>query len=106
MKMIANSVFAAVVLFLCYVFAFWSLPFMGDEPAESSVSMVLWSLAIILVVDALAYWRFKTLNRLWLAAAGNKLVLWSFQTVFMLVIVGANLLIGAVGWFYTLQALA
>ena len=101
-----NALFAAGTLFLSYVFAFWSLPFMGDEPTEAPVVMVLLSLAIILVVDAFAYWRFKKLNRLWLAADGNKLVLWSLQTVFILVILGSNVLIGAAGWFYTLQALA
>ena len=100
-----NALFAAGTLFLSYVFAFWSLPFMGDEPTEASVVMVLLSLAIILVVDAFAYWRFKKLNRLWLAADGNKLVLWSYQTVFMLVILGSNVLIGVVAWFYLVRSI-
>lgn len=106
MKMITNTVVGAVVIFFSYVYAFWSLPFMGDEPAESSISMVLWSLVIIIGLDIFAYTRCKKLSRQWYAADGNKFILWSYQAVFLLLIAVSNILVGAVGWFYTLQTLA
>ena len=98
--MIANSLFAVVVLFLCYVFAFWSLPFMGDEPNATPVQLIAFNLAFAVVIDLFALWRFKKLNKHWLSVGGRKLLLQAYQGFFLAVVAGANLPAGAVIWFY------
>lgn len=103
MRMIANGAFAAVVLILCYVFAFWSLPFMGDEPNATPVQLIAVNLVLALVIDLFAYWRFKKLNKHWLLVGGRKLVLQVYQSFFLLVVAGANLPAGAVLGFYVFR---
>lgn len=98
--MILSALLAVGLFFVAVLFAWASLPFMGDESNATPAQLIAFNLAFTVVIDLFAYWRFKKLNKHWLSVGGRKLVLQAYQGFFLLVVVGANLPAGAVVWFY------
>ena len=97
--MIISALSIVGLFFVAYLYFFLALPMFGSESA-SPVAMVLCSLAILALLNLFGFWRVKKLNVCWNVLGANKIVLWSYQTIFVVVLVGCNLFVAAVGWFY------
>jgi len=101
--MLVNSLSMVGILSFSYMFAFWSLPFMGDEPSPNSIALIVASVALLFLIDVFSIWRFKKLNAHFTAAGGGKLFLWIYQGLFVVLVAGANVLVGFVGVFYLIR---
>jgi len=104
--MVLSGLAAICILLASYTFAFTSLPFMGDEIESRPVVLIIASLALIVLIDIFSVWRFKKLNANFAATGGWKALLWIYQGLYVILIAGANVLIGAVGVFYFVRLLS
>lgn len=92
---------SAITLLLVSVISSWSsLPFMGDEPNASPAQLMTHNLVLAGIINFYAYWRFKKLNKEWARVGGSKAVLWTYQSLFIIVIAVANVMALAVVKFY------
>lgn len=98
--MIVSGISAIALLLVAVLFSWASLPFMGDEPNVSPIQLMTRNLILAAFIDLYAYWRFKKLNKKWAEIGGSRAVLWTYQSLFILVIAVANVMAIAVVKFY------
>lgn len=96
-----NSLIAGFFFILSGIYSFLETPMFGDEFESSPLSMVIRSLVIVLVIDSVAVWRFRKLNKLWLPLGRYKYLKWFYQVLFVGLIGVSNIGFLAVAWFWS-----
>ena len=97
-----SSILAALFFIFSSIASFVSVPMFGADLEEfsSPLSMIVRTLIFLIVIDGVAVWRLVKLHRHWIKVGGYKIILWSYQILFLATIVLGNFLLATVVLFW------